>query len=158
MGDSVVVYRVKLISALEESRKHIERVDIAFCELSRAFLFPVSAHDFHQLLSSDTLVAFADQAIYRFSKAQDCIGAKLFKAFLLFQGENVDKPFLDILNALEKIDILKVESWFELREIRNEISHDYEENEDTGRSILNAIYEYRSEVHRILTVLESHIG
>lgn len=156
MGDSAIIYQVKLRSALDESRKHIQRVDIAFSELSRVFPFPVSAPDFHELLRSVTLVAFADQAIYRFSKAQDCIGAKLFKAFLLFQGENVDKPFLDILNSLEKINILKVESWFELREIRNEISHDYQENEETGRKILNAIYEYRSEVHRILSVLESH--
>jgi len=43
-------------------------------------------------------LAYSDQSIYRFSKLQDCMGAKLFKSVLLYQGENVNKPFLDILN------------------------------------------------------------
>ncbi len=48
------------------------------------------------------LFAFCDQVVYRFSKLQDIMGAKLFKSFLLFQGENINKPFLDIL--LDNID------------------------------------------------------
>ena len=39
-----------------------------------------------------------EDLIYRFSKLQDCMGAKLFKSVLLYEGENVNKPFLDLLN------------------------------------------------------------
>ena len=69
----------------------------------------LSRKGFHELLRNDGHLAFADQMIFRFSKAQDCIGAKLFKSFLLAQGENIDRPFLDILNSLEKINMLSVD-------------------------------------------------
>ncbi len=153
MGDSALVYRQKLASAIDETTKHIARMEIAFSELSNFFSFPISAQEFQRLLQSTTHTAFADQIIYRFSKAQDCMGAKLFKSFLLYQGENVDKPFLDILSELEKIDILKVDTWFTLREIRNDISHEYDENGETGRAIFNAIFEYKDELNRIINTM-----
>jgi CHASE3 domain sensor protein len=92
--------------------------------------------------------------IYRFSKAQDCIGNKLFKAFLLYQGENVDRPFLDILNNLEKIKLLSVDTWFELREIRNEIAHDYEDSKAAGKNIINGIISYKDELKRIVSLFK----
>ena len=42
----------------------------------------------------------------------------------------VNKPFLDILNQLEAIDIINVDEWFEIRDLRNEIAHDYEDNDE----------------------------
>lgn len=77
--------------------------------------------------------------IYRFSKAQDTIGARVFKAFFLFQGENLDKPFLDLLNQLEKLNIMDVDQWFLLREVRNTIAHEYESHHQQAYEILNAI-------------------
>jgi uncharacterized protein with HEPN domain len=50
---------------------------------------------------------------------------------------------------------LKVDTWFELREIRNEISHDYSDDAETGRSILNSIRDYLPELRNILAVLEA---
>jgi phage regulator Rha-like protein len=76
--------------------------------------------------------------------------AKLFKSFMQYQGENIDKPFLDILNSLEKLQIVNVEKWFELREIRNEIAHDYESSENIARNIINSIYEHKNEFKCIL--------
>ncbi len=65
---------------------------------------------------------------------------KLFKSVLLYLGENTNKPFLDILNQLEKIDIIDVDEWFEIRDLRNEIAHDYDNNDLTAMNILNTIY------------------
>ena len=98
---------------------------------------------------------FSDQIIYRFSKAQDTIGAKLFKTYLLVQGENSDKPFLDILNGLEKSSIVNVEKWFELREIRNEIAHDYEDNECHGKDVINLIYANNLNLFRPMSKITS---
>ena len=109
------------------------------------------------MLNDSASLAFADQIIYRFSKAQDSMGAKLFKAFMLYNGENVDRPFLDILNSLEKIHILNVDEWFELREIRNEIAHNYENNENVARNIINSIYMHKGELKQILESVNSKI-
>lgn len=106
--------------------------------------------DFENLFKSKIHLAFADQIIYRFSKAQDSMGAKLFKAYMLAQGSNVDRPFMDILNTLEKLNILEVDEWFELREIRNEIAHDYEDNKTLAVDILNSIFKHKGELEKIL--------
>jgi uncharacterized protein with HEPN domain len=83
------------------------------------------------------------------------MGAKLFKSVLLFQGENTNKPFLDILNQLEKIDIIDVDEWFEIRDLRNEIAHDYEDNDTVAINILNTIYKLRNELKDILNAIEA---
>ena len=88
--------------------------------------------------------------LYRFSKLQDCMGAKLFKSILLFQGENINKPFLDILNQLEKMNVINVDEWFEMRDLRNSIAHDYESNENIDMSIINAIYKLKNNLTTIL--------
>ncbi len=118
--------------------------------LKKNHKFPIVEEQFVNLLSNRIKLAFADQIIYRFSKAQDTIGAKLFKAFLLYQGEIVDRPLLDILNELEKLHIVDVEEWFVLREIRIDIADDYEDNQDQARLILNNIFQYRDELNQIL--------
>ncbi len=78
------------------------------------------------------------------------MGAKLFKSILLYQGENIDKPFLDILNQLEKMDIIDVDEWFEMRDLRNDIAHNYKGNENVALSIINAIYKLRDDLAEIL--------
>ncbi len=61
------------------------------------------------------------------------------QSFLLYQGENANKPFLDILNQLEKIDIINVNEWFEIRDLRNEIANDYQDGDEVAVNILNSI-------------------
>lgn len=154
MGNTTLVYKEKFKKALNESKVHLFRIEDAFKELSDSYVFPLSLNDFHELVENKIHLAFADQIIYRFSKVQDSMGAKLFKAYLLYQGENIDKPFLDILHTLEKIDLLSVDKWFELREIRNEIAHDYEDNENLGLSILNSIYIHKDDFQNIIKRME----
>ena len=146
MGDSALVYHAKLLKTLNENFIHLRRIRNAFDELSKQYTFPITIENFRELIDHVQHIAYADQVIYRFSKLQDGIGAKLFKAFLLAQGENVDKPFLDILHQLEKLNIVDVDEWFMLREIRNEIAHDYEENEENA---MNISLQMRSESAKI---------
>ena len=157
MGDTTLIYRQKFEKSLSESLKHLLRINNAFAELQKSYIFPINQDDFHDLIQDTTHLAFADQIIYRFSKAQDNMGAKLFKAYLLYQGENIDKPFMDILNTLEKIKILNIDEWFELREIRNEISHDYEDSESRGKDIINSIYKHKNELSQILKIFEKSL-
>ncbi len=83
-----------------------------------------------------------DQFIYRFSKLQDTIGEKLIKIVFSLYEENIEKfTFIDILNRLEKADILTAQEWTELRDIRNELSHNYEDEPMESAIVLNKVYE-----------------
>ncbi len=150
MGNKALVYKTKVEENLKQSFIHLKRINDAFGELHKKYTFPIDKKSYKEIVDNMQDLAFSDQIIYRFSKLQDTIGAKLFKGLLLYQGENVDKPFLDILNQLEKIDIVDVEEWFELRDLRNEIAHDYENIDSLSIDILNSIFESKVELEKIL--------
>ena len=99
-------------------------------------------------------LAYSDQIIYRFSKLQDTMGAKLFRALLLYQGENINRPFLDLLNRLESMDIIDVDNWFEIRDLRNIIAHDYDADSETTVEVLNKIYAIRNDLRHILDAIQ----
>ena len=93
--------------------------------------------DFNELMNSEIdETFFADYAntrivnsfLFNFSKLQDKIGAKLFKK-VLYELKEIDTfsvPMIDVLNQLEKLEIVKdTRAWDELREIRNILSHEY---------------------------------
>ncbi len=82
-----------------------------------------------------------DSALYRFSQVQDLMVSKVLPLFLEIAGEPVEGfTFIDKLNYLEKMNVLKsADEWMELRKLRNEIAHDYEEgNSDRHVRVLNA--------------------
>jgi len=158
MGNKTLIYQQKVFDNLDESYRHLERINDAFSELKKQYLFPIKQQDFDKILLNTQELAFSDQCIYRFSKLQDCIGAKLFKALLLHQGENVNRPFLDILNILEGMHIIDVDEWFEIRDLRNEIAHNYENNDNLAKNILNAIYENKNELEQTLLAIAKVVG
>jgi len=66
--------------------------------------------------------------LFSYSKIQDKIGAKLFRKVLyeLKEIDDENMPMKDILNLLEKLSILeKTSDWDRLREIRNNLAHEY---------------------------------
>jgi len=66
--------------------------------------------------------------LFTFSRLQDKIGAKLFKKMLyeLKEIDDIATPMIDVLNLLEKLQIIKSKSdWDELRELRNTLAHEY---------------------------------
>jgi hypothetical protein len=72
-------------------------------------------------------VRIVNSFLFNYSKIQDKIGAKLFRKFLYVVSEidNIDLPMIDVLNTLEKIEILNREDWEKLRAIRNSLAHEY---------------------------------
>jgi hypothetical protein len=82
----------------------------------------------HFVTRHPALVATLDQFAYRFTKLQDVMSAQLFRRFTLdVLHEPVESlPIIDILNLLERYDYLpSVARWQEIREIRNQITHEY---------------------------------
>ncbi len=104
---------------------------------------------------SEDEIEHIDQYLFRFSKLQDTIGKRLFKALFLSLEEDFDGlPFIDLLNRLEKLNILESkEQWLELRRIRNTLSHTYD-NEPQEMSIaINAIFTKKQIIEKIYSQL-----
>lgn len=148
---------IKFLSIVEQCRKHAERLDYAYSHI--AFLLPFSAEKVRTL--KDEEISYLDQYIFRFSKLQDAIGQKLFPVVLESLGEEVhNKPFIDIFNRLEQLNIIENYTiWQELRIVRNEIAHEYNEDEQELSEKLNKILSSRellkSYLKDILQYMES---
>ncbi len=71
--------------------------------------------------------AILDAYLKRFSSIQDFLGAKIFSLLLEVSGINSSK-MSEVLYHIEKEEIIDtLENWIELREVRNELEHDYPE-------------------------------
>jgi len=71
--------------------------------------------------------AILDAYLKRFASIQDFLGAKIFSLLLEIAGINNSK-MSEVLSNIEKENIIdSLENWIELREVRNELEHDYPE-------------------------------
>ena len=71
--------------------------------------------------------AVFDAYLKRFASIQDFLGAKIFPLLLEVAGIGSSK-MSDVLMRIEKEEIIdSLENWIELREVRNELEHDYPE-------------------------------
>jgi len=131
----------RLKKILYECQKHIQRIDSSATKMSPFMPLTKSRYD---CLNEDE-IEHIDQFLFRFSKLQDAIGQKLFKTILLVLKEDIEnKPFIDILNRLDKLELIPdVETWMELRNIRNSLAHEYEDNSEEISKIINKIYEQK---------------
>ncbi len=85
--------------------------------------------------------SFLDQFIFRFTKLQNTMGEKLFHTLLqLLEEDYSNKPFIDTLNRLEKLELISTDKWLLLRQVRNNISHEYENNIELLIKALNQVF------------------
>ena len=132
------VIKLKCASALEECKKHIQRINTALKFLEP--LFPLTEGRLNAL--SDEQTAVLDQFLYRFAKLQDCIGLRLIPAvYALLESDTSAHPFIDILNRLEKLGVLtSAADWQYFRLLRNNFAHEYPERPDDIINGVNALY------------------
>ena len=86
------------------------------------------------------------------------MGEKLFLLILEFLKEEntTNKPFIDILNRLEQLGLLENKNvWLELRKIRNNIAHQYEDEPQQAAEALNAIYAVKPILEEIYILLKA---
>ena len=86
-------------------------------------------------LNDEEIVFIIDSLLFRFAKLQDFLGQKIFRNFLEYQGLSFDN-FYDILKELEKEEILDIDLWGSLREIRNELAHEYPDKDEIEEKII----------------------
>lgn len=125
-------------SAIKENDTHLKRIERTK-QLLQEF-FPISVESFQRL--SEEQIEHVDQFIYRFTKLQDSMGARLLPAiYTWLEGVDRPMPFLDILNRLEQLQIIDdVANWQYFRNLRNNLAHDYPESIEQTVETLNFLY------------------
>lgn len=147
-----------LEKAFETGYLHLKRMNFANSKVKK--FLPITRDNYYFL--DDETIGFLDQYIFRFSKTQDLIGSRVFPLTLQALAEPVeDKAFIDILNRLEKLNIIdSAQNWIELRKIRNDIAHEYPSNLNERIEGINILFEnlptFRQILDRCSQVLEEH--
>lgn len=140
---------MRLTKYFQESKAHIELINEALEVLKDKL--PIKNYKELESLEKFALNAL----IFRFSKLQDLIGSKIFRAYLEFSGfDTSDKSFFDILKEIEKEGIVDIDSWDELRKFRNQIAHEYPQQEDEVIESINLFIQKSKELIAISQKLE----
>jgi hypothetical protein len=118
--------KIFLNDYVEIANMHAKRLEEALEEALK--FFPATPSMFANFTKKD--IAYLDMLSYRFGKIQDILGSKIFPLILERLGEDA-LSFIDKLNRLEKLNVIDDANWWlELREIRNQITHDYPNDYD----------------------------
>jgi len=143
----------RLNSYFFEANKHIELMQDAFEVIEK--VLPIDNYE-----KLGNLEKFAVNAlIFRFSKLQDLLGAKVFRSYLEFSGFSVaEKSFFDILKELEKEGIIDIDSWSEFRILRNQVAHDYPQDDDEIIESIDFILKKSKELIKISHKLEERFN
>jgi len=150
------LYQKKLEKIFHECDKHILRIKSATKKMSSS----MPLDEIKYLNLTDDEVEHIDQFLFRFSKLQDTIGEKLFKTILLFLDEDIEnKPFIDILNRLEKLELIESANiWRELRKDRNDLSHTYDDEPEEMANSINKLYEKKDILILIYQNIKRSVG
>jgi predicted nucleotidyltransferase len=140
-GIELNLNRVKIDSYLKQCDKHLQRIEEAYSDICP--LLPLTVEKYTKL-SKDEVQAI-DQYLFRFAKLQDTLGDKLFRVILMeYEPSDEVLPFIDALNKLEKIGFINsAKEWMSLREIRNAIAHQYEDEPEEMSQSLNNILNHK---------------
>jgi len=136
----------KLIMILYECNQHKKMIKHSYSKL-KSYL-PLDKIKYLNLGLDE--IGYIDQYLFRFSKLQDSMGEKLFSTMLLLLGEDYSKkPFIDILNRLEKMELIYKDEWLNLRKTRNDVAHEYSFNILELVDSLNNIYDVTNNLLKI---------
>ena len=142
----------RLTTSIQKCRIHLQRLHYAIRQVESHF--PLDREKY--LLLGDAQIGNIDQMVFRFTKLQDEMGTHTFRFVLTQLQEDIfDKPFRDILNILERLRIIDgADTWLALRELRNDLTHDYPMMVDETIDKLNHLFLQLPTLENILKSIE----
>ena len=154
MSNSIA--KQKVVKVIAECELHQKRIEYALIKLKQ--FMPLTVDSYKTL--NDEQIESLDQFLFRFSKLQDAIGQRLFSGVLEILEEPVkDTSFLDRLNRLEQLRIIdSKEQWLNLRNMRNNLAHEYEDDPKGMSEALNLIYEFHGVLANIFLQVKKYIA
>ena len=147
--------REKLKSKLDELDKHLAQLKKNLNYLEVFYAFPLEEKYIKIILESSDIDKL-DSIAYRIIKFQDSLG-RAIKIFFSIAEENTDMlTMIDLINLAEKVGFdIDVRLWRELRELRNNLTHEYTENYEKIAYALNRLKELLPRFEKILDELKS---
>ena len=102
-------------------------------------------------------------AFARFSGLQDLLASKLFRGILLLEEEETPQSMLDILNAMEKREVISsFDDWKNLRDLRNAFMHEYPDQLEICADALTGAHAVAGELIQVLARIRkraiNHVG
>lgn len=137
-------------AVIEECRRHLRYLRDANGRIP----WPLAAQQMEA--PADDLVAALDQFAFRFSRLQDTLGQKAFRAVLVnsLSEPYEDRPMRDVLDRLESLRLLpSAERWEEIRAARNTLVHDYPDTATQRAARLNLARPMVDEMAAVLDLL-----
>jgi hypothetical protein len=153
------VWSIKLDAAIKECDAHVSRLDRAYILLGD--FFPLSPASLSSL--DELRIEHVDQFVFRFSRLQDAMGARLFPSvYVLLAGDTGSHPFIDILMTLEKFNVIEdAQKWQFFRDLRNNLAHEYPDSVEESSGTLNLLREkwpeFRTMYLKVKTFAQSHM-
>lgn len=142
----------RLTVSIQKCRIHLNRLRYASRQVKE--LFPLTEENYRTL--SDSKIGNIDQLVFRFTKLQDELGNNTFRFLLEYLQEDIaGKPFRDILSTLERLFIIdSSDTWLSLRELRNDLAHEYPMMVEETIEKLNYLFLQLPILESILITLE----
>jgi len=142
--------REKLTAKLDELDKHLAQLKKNLNYLEVFYTFPLNEKYIKIILESSDIDKL-DSIAYRIIKFQDSLG-RAIKLFFSIAEENTDVlTMIDLINLAEKLGFdIDVKLWRELRELRNNLTHEYTENFEKIAYALNRLKELLPRFEKIL--------
>lgn len=141
-----------LSTSIQKCRLHLKRLQYASNQIAE--LFPLTVDRYNSV--SEATIGNIDQLVFRFTRLQDEIGNNTFRFLLEYLQEDIaGKPFRDILNILERLQIIdSCDAWLTLRELRNDLTHEYPIMIEETIEKLNHLYNQLPFLEHILLTIE----
>lgn len=142
-----------LARVVHKEVRHLRQTD------ARLFVTPFNRQKVALMEADIDLAERVDAFVSRFGRLQDTVGDKLLPHYLRALGEAAGAA-VDNLNRLEKLGLIQsAEAWVTLRDMRNQMVHEYVEDPDILASALNKGHEFvgmlSTDAERILDDMES---
>lgn len=140
-----------LLENLYKLNKSILRLNFSYQNIEKI--------NFSQLELSDTELELMESLCSRFARSSDILVQKVLKSFFILIQEDFT-TFLDIAELAEKFEIIQSSSKLILiRDLRNQISHEYEESEiyNIFKEVIAIIPEFQEIIQKTNSVITTQI-
>jgi glycyl-tRNA synthetase alpha subunit len=138
-----------LVAQLDENIVLLEKSmrALAYSQTKCEAIGEKEEYDFEEQESFEALTS-------RFARTSDILTQKVFKTLFILIQENI-KTIIDAANLLEKLEILeKADNLLNIRELRNQIAHEYVESELKG--LFFDVLRYVPELKKIIVNVKAY--
>ncbi|MGR9098992.1 MAG: hypothetical protein ACU826_00350 [Gammaproteobacteria bacterium] len=148
---------------LEANLMRMNRLALLLEEAVQALnsVFPLNVSGFHPDSMDAIDLLLIDGFRIRFSDLQDMLGRTLFKTVAIADEDEApgeDLSTRERIQLMEKKGIIDAQEWRDIREIRNNFTHEYPDQHEEKAINLNAVWEHVSTLLKVAKNIRDYCG